>query len=208
MSLLLDWYGNWLAVSVSVVLVSAFLIAFIRPVKRADWSSLGLLEAFIVSLFSEMFGIPLTIYFLSSFLGLPLTPGPSQGHLLAALLALVGVWSLETGVVVVMGISIAILFLAIYLVSEGWREVYGANGELVTTKLYRVVRHPEYLGILLASLAFLIQWPTIPTLVMSPILLVAYYKLAKREERELEAKFGDSYRSYELKVPMMIPLPR
>lgn len=204
----MSWYSNWLAVFVSVTLVSVFVVAFIRPVKRSDWSSLGLVEAFIVSLFTEMFGIPLTIYFLSSFLGWPVSPGPSEGHLLATLLALAGVWSLETGVMVVMAVSVLVLFLATYLIAEGWREVYGANGGLVTTKLYGIVRHPQYLGILLASLGFLIQWPTIPTLIMSPVLIIAYYKLARREERELEARFGDDYRSYKLKVPMMMPSPR
>jgi protein-S-isoprenylcysteine O-methyltransferase Ste14 len=195
-------------VAASVVLVSVFLVAFIRPTKPREWSSLGLAEAFAVSLFTEMFGVPLTIYFLSSFLGLPLSPEPLQGHLLAAILALIGVWRLETGVFVVMVVSAMMLILATYLVAEGWREVYNANGELVTTNLYGIVRHPQYLGILLASVAFLIQWPTIPTLIMSPILFIAYYKLARREEIELEAKFGDNYRRYKLRVPMMVPFPR
>lgn len=202
------WYGNWVLVFISIALVSAFLLAFIRPMRRRDWSSLGLIEAFIVSLFTEMFGVPLTIYFLSSFLGLPLNPGPSEGHLLAALLVLAGVWDLETGVIVVMAVSALMLLVAAYLVAEGWREVYGAKGQLVTTRLYGIVRHPQYLGIFLATVAFLIQWPTIPTLIMTPMILFAYHRLARREEKELEANFGDRYRNYRLKVPMMLPFPR
>jgi len=197
----LDWFGNWPVVFASVVLFTFFFLAFVTPIRKKDWRSLSLYEAFIVSLFTEMFGIPLTIYILSSFFGLSLTANPSQGHLLAALLALAGVWDLETGVTVVMTISMLLLLLAAYLVVAGWRKVYRAKETLVTDGVYGVVRHPQYLGIIIGTAAFLIQWPTIITVAMWPILTYAYYRQAKKEEQEMEEKFGEEYRQYNRECP-------
>ncbi|MEM2895996.1 MAG: isoprenylcysteine carboxylmethyltransferase family protein [Candidatus Bathyarchaeia archaeon] len=198
-------FGNWLIVVSSIVLLSLFIIAFLRPFKRRNWASLSVTEAFFVSLFTEMFGIPLTIYVLSGFFGVPLTPDPLHGHLLAATLALLGLWTLETGVLVVMGVSTIILFLAAYLIVQGWREVYHGRRGLVTTGVYAYVRHPQYLGIIIGSIAFLVQWPTIPTLIMFPILVVAYYRLAKKEEDELAERYGQKYLEYQRRVPMFLP---
>lgn len=198
-------FGNWWVVILSILLVSLFIIAFLRPFKRQNWASLGITEAFLVSLFTEMFGIPLTIFFLSSFFGIPFTPDPLHGHLFAATLALLGFWTLETGVLVVMVISIIMLLIAAYLIIEGWREVYRGKKTLITTGLYNQVRHPQYLGLILGSSAFLIQWPTIPTLIMFPILTIAYYRLAKKEEKEMVKKFGEEYVQYQRKAPMFLP---
>jgi len=201
----MEWYGNWPAVLLSTVLFTVFFLAFVRPIRKRNWRNLGLYEAFIVSLFTEMFGIPLTIFLLSSYFGLPLTPNPSQGHLLAALLALAGVWDLETGVAVVMIVSVFLLLVAGYLVVAGWRKIYGASRGLVTDGVYGVVRHPQYLGIIIGTAAFLIQWPTMITVAMWPVLTYAYYRQARREEQEMEERFGERYLQYKGRVPMLIP---
>lgn len=197
-------FGNWLVVILSIVLISLFILAFLKPFKKSNWASLGITEAFFVSLFTEMFGVPLTIYFLSGFFGIPLTPDPLHGHLFAATLALLGFWTLDTGVWVVMVVSIVMLLIAAYLVVKGWRTVYRGGG-LATAGLYSHMRHPQYLGIILGSIAFLIQWPTIPTLIMFPILAVAYYRLGKKEEKEMIKKFGEEYAQYQRNVPMFLP---
>jgi len=199
------WFGNWLVVILSIVLFTIFVIAFLKPFKTRNWGSLGITEAFLVSLFTEMFGIPLTIYFLSSFLGVPLAPDPLHGHLLAATLAILGLWSIELGVIVVMVVSTVMLMVAAFLIIDGWRMVYHGGGRLVTTGTYGHVRHPQYLGIILGSIAFLIQWATIPTLIMFPILTFAYYRLAKKEEKEMVERFGEEYLQYQRRVPMFLP---
>ncbi len=198
------FFRNWLIVVLSILLFSLFIVAFLRPFKRQNWASLSVTEAFFVSLFTEMFGIPLTIYFLSGFLGVPLTPDPLHGHLFAATLAILGFWTIDVGVSVVMVVSIVMLLAAAHLIIKGWRTVYRRGG-LVTTGLYSQVRHPQYLGIILSSIAFLIQWPTIPTLAMFPILVLAYYRLAKREEKEMAERFGSKYIEYKRSVPMFLP---
>lgn len=201
----MDWSGNWFIVFMSILLFTVFILAYVKPIRRRDWKSLSLYEAFMVSLFTEMFGVPLTLYILSSFFGLPLMTNPSQGHLLAALLALVNVWDLEIGVAVVMALSVIMLLLAGYLVVEGWRKVYSARETLVTDGVYGAVRHPQYLGIIIGTAAFLIQWPTLITVAMWPILTYVYYHQGKKEEQEMEERFGEEYRRYKHRVPMLIP---
>jgi protein-S-isoprenylcysteine O-methyltransferase Ste14 len=195
-------FGNWPVVILSTVLLSLFIVAFLRPFKRRDWASLGITEAFLVSLFTEMFGIPLTIYFLSSYFGVPATPGT---HLLAYALVSLGLGTIEAWELPGVIITTTMLLVAAYLIVDGWRTVYRGRGGLVTTGVYGHTRHPQYLGIILISLALLIMMTTIPTLIMFPILAYAYYCLARKEEKEMTKKFGDEYVQYKRKVPMFIP---
>ena len=52
---------------------------------------------------------------------------------------------------------------------------------------------------------FLVQWPTIITLAMFPTLVTMYVRLARREEREVEAQFGEAYRQYAAATPGFFP---
>ncbi len=199
-------YGRWAAVFIAVALFSFFVLGFLMPTKKREWRSLGIYEAFIIALFTEMFGFPLTIYFLSTFLGIPLSFGHKQGHLLATMLDMLGILGLEWGWPLVMAVSLVLIVTGFILIDRGWKLIYRSGGELVTEGIYRYSRHPQYLGIILITIGLLIQWPTIITLVMWPILIFMYYQLAKKEEKEMEAKFKEAYREYKCKVPMFFAL--
>ena len=52
---------------------------------------------------------------------------------------------------------------------------------------------------------FLVQWPTLLTLAMFPVLTYMYVRLARREEREVAAEFGPEYQRYAARTPAFIP---
>lgn len=191
-------YGYWGDVLINILLFSIFLffIPFRKKVARLP-SSIYL--GFIVALFTEMYGFPLTIYILTWYFGYrnPLTH--EAGHLLYPGEGMSSLFHILSEVMVFGGIILIIL---------GWRYIYGARGTLVRAGIYRYVRHPQYLGILILTLGFLIQWITIPTAIMWPTLAFLYYRLAKKEEEEMEKKFGERYREYKRRVPMFIPFLR
>ena len=201
-----NWYGNWPAVLMTTVVFLFFICFLTRPRSPKEWRGAGLISAFFISLFTEMFGIPLTIYLLAPLLGVePGVFGMHESHLWAYLLSRTGLMKIEAGVYLVMVVSTGLLVLGFTLLALGWKEVYQGLGELVTTGLYGRMRHPQYLGLILIIIAFLIQWPTLLTLLLAPFLIVRYILLAREEEWELEEKFGEDFRRYKESVPGFIP---
>lgn len=197
-------YGLWSMVVFNVILFGAFVLGFLRPKKKYEWRTLGVFAAFIVALFAEMYGFPLTIYIIISLFGVELgITDPFQhvnGHLLGTLFN-----APEWVKLIICQIGGFLMLIGLIIMGKGWRQIHKANGELVTTDIYSYVRHPQYSGLFLITIGMLIQWPTIITLVMWPILTYAYYRLAVREEREVEEKFRSEYLAYKRTVPAFIP---
>ncbi len=200
------WYGNWPAVLMITSVFLFFLFFLTRPRRSNEWRGAGLTSAFFISLFAEMFGIPLTIYVLAPLLGVePTFFGMYESHLWAYLISRTGFISLQAGVYLVMATSTGLILLGFTLLAAGWKEVYRGEGALVTDSIYAKLRHPQYLGLILIAVAFLIMWPTILTILLAPFLIGRYLLLAREEDRELEKEFGEEFKHYRETVPPFIP---
>ena len=203
-------YGLWGLVLVNSAVFVLFAYSFFKPQTVRDWRSFGAFSAFLVALFAEMYGFPLTIYFLSGWLQ-SRYPGVDwfshdAGHLLEEVFG----WKANPHMGPFHVLSFVFIGGGFLLLSAAWKVLYEAQQrrELATTGAYSRVRHPQYVGFILIMFGFLLQWPTILTLAMFPVLTVMYVKLARSEEQAAIAEFGDAYRKYIAEVPGFIPRVR
>jgi len=200
-------YGLWFLVIVNSAIFILFAYSFFKPQTTRDWRSFGVFSAFLVALFTEMYGFPLTIYFLSGWLQ-SRYPGVDwfshdAGHLLEMLFG----WKANPHFGPFHLLSFAFITGGFWLIASAWRVLYAAQQQhsLATTGPYAHVRHPQYVGFVLIMFGFLLQWPTLLTLAMFPVLVWMYVYLARKEEREARAQFGEAYAEYARRVPAFVP---
>ena len=200
-------YGLWLLVIINSAIFIFFAFSFFKPQTKRDWRSFSAFSAFLVALFTEMYGFPLTIYLLSGWLQ-SRYPGVDwfshdAGHLLEELLG----WRANPHFGPFHILSFVFIGGGFWLISAGWTKLYAAQRRhaLATTGIYAYVRHPQYVGFVLVMFGFLLQWPTLLTLAMFPVLVFMYTRLARIEERESLAEFGPDYVRYMHDVPGFIP---
>lgn len=200
-------YGYWPLVIINSAIFIIFAFSFSKPKTKRDWRSFGAFSAFIAALFTEMYGFPLTIYLLSGWLGKRFPNidllSHDAGHLWFSLLGFKG----DPHFNPVHIASNILIFVGFALLASAWRVLYAAQheGKLATTGFYQHVRHPQYGAFITIMLGFLLQWPTLLTLLMFPILVIMYVKLAHYEEEEARQAFGEAYERYAAKTPPFIP---
>lgn len=193
-------WNQWLLVTANVVFFTVFMVT-LQYRKKLPKLSNSVYVAFIIALYAEMFGLPLTMYFLMGVFGLPdiynlefllgQLIGEQQFHIIFHYY--------------IFPASQVIIGIGMLLVIFGWKEIYEGKGKLVTTGIYRYVRHPQYVGFLLITLGLNVWWLTFITLALWPVVIIVYYKLAKTEDKEAEEEFGEEYLEYKRRVPGWIP---
>jgi methanethiol S-methyltransferase len=200
-------YGLWSLVAINSLVFVIFAFSFARPKTARDWRSFGAFSAFLVALFTEMYGFPLTIYLFSGWLQTKFPQvdflSHDAGHLLEVMLG----WRLNPHLGPFHIASNILIFGGFWLLASAWRVLYKAQREhrLADTGAYARIRHPQYVAFVLILSGFLLQWPTILTLAMFPVLVLMYGYLAKREEAEMLAQFGDAYTAYAARTPRFVP---
>ena len=200
-------YGLWSLVILNSLLFIFFAFSFFKPQTTRDWRTFGAFSAFIVALFVEMYGFPLSIYLLSGWLATKY-PGVDflsheNGHLIHTLLRMKGNAHWDVFHI----LSNVFIFGGFLMLSYAWNILWKAqkSRKLAATGIYARLRHPQYVAFIAIMFGFLLQWPTLPTLVMFPILTYMYVRLSLKEEKDAEAEFGDEYRRWAATTPRFIP---
>lgn len=194
--------GAWIIALFVIVIASWLLYKYLAPKSWREWVGAGLIQGFIIALYAEMYGFPLTIYLMVRFLGID--SGYIDANLWSTLLG-VG----QTGMMISMIFGYILLFTGFGIFIQGWRQLYRAKEEnkLVTDGLYGLVRHPQYTGLFIGLFGEgVIHWPTMFSIGLFPVIVIAYVWLAYKEEKIVIKEFGQEYLDYKNRVPAFFPI--
>jgi protein-S-isoprenylcysteine O-methyltransferase Ste14 len=187
--------------AIVIVIASWMMYRYLAPQSWKEWSRAGVLQAFIIAFYAEMYGFPLTIYLLARFFGIDVA-WTEGGNLWAQL------FGTPMAHIVAMVLGYLIVFAGAAMVVDGWRIIHRVRGQkrLAVEGVYGRVRHPQYTGLFLIIFGEgIVHWPTVVSVIAFPVIVFAYTMLARKEERQMLAQFGDEYRAYQQRVPMFIP---
>lgn len=200
-------YGLWTLVAINSLVFIIFAFSFAKPQSTRDWRSFGAFSGFVVALFAEMYGYPLTIYLLSGWLGTRFPGIDFLSHDAGHLLEMMFGWEANPHFGPFHVLSYLFIGGGFWLLSSAWQVLYAAQrtGTLATTGAYARQRHPQYVAFILVMFGFLLQWPTVLTLAMFPVLCFMYVRLARNEEAEAQRVFGGEWERYAARTPRWIP---
>ena len=191
---------NWFGVILFIVIYSVVLL-FIPFYRKMDKKPIGTYIAFVVAFAVEMHGIPFSMYIISWIVGKTLPEGVLWGHTMFHSVGYLGMY-----------INIGLAVIALILILSGWYQIYKnywskekGTGKLVKTGIYKYIRHPQYTGLMLLSLGMMIEWATLPLLILFPVMCLLYIRLAKKEEKDMLNEFKDEYSEYMTKTKRFIP---
>lgn len=193
-------FYNWFGVVFFIVLYSVVLL-FLPFYRKMDKKPTGTYIAFIIAFAIEMHGIPFSMYIISWIIGRNLPEGVLWGHTLVSSIGFLGMY-----------INIACGVTALALILSGWRAIYknywskeAGTGKIVRNGVYKYIRHPQYTGLLLLTFGMIAEWATLPMLILYPVIITMYVRLAKREERDMLLEFGSEYKAYMRETKMFVP---
>jgi protein-S-isoprenylcysteine O-methyltransferase Ste14 len=200
-------YGLWSLVIINSAIFIIFAFSFAKPQSARDWRSFSAFSAFLVALFTEMYGFPLTIYLLLPWLTNQFPSVDWLSHDSGHLLEMMFGWKANPHFGPFHILSNLFIFFGFIMLSGAWRVLYKAQREhrLAMEGWYARMRHPQYIAFILIMFGFLLQWPTLLTLIMFPILVFMYVRLARHEERDARVEFGNVYTRYEATTPAFFP---
>ncbi|MBS0336223.1 MAG: isoprenylcysteine carboxylmethyltransferase family protein [Proteobacteria bacterium] len=200
-------YGLWSLAIINSLVFIIFAFSFAKPQNARDWRSFGAFSAFLVALFTEMYGFPLTIYLLSGWLASHFPGVDFLSHDAGHLLEIMFGWRANPHFGPFHVLSNIFIVAGFWLLASAWKILYHAQRahRLATTGAYARIRHPQYIGFVLIMFGFLLQWPTLLTLAMFPVLVFMYAYLARTEEADMLAQFGDEYAQYAARTPRFLP---